>query len=175
MRERSGQPLSVSLSGPPHRDLAVGRGSRLGAWPLRLVHFRQPNADFPHRQPHIRLHVRTIRQLSAPGVHCPALRNGESTASPQADLEHGAHPLVVRWDLESKERHLDVLRWGLVPYLTKDLKTARKPINAGWRAWRHRVCSRRLLATAAVWCPRLRITSGRPRRESATRRRPPGR
>jgi putative SOS response-associated peptidase YedK len=38
--------------------------------------------------------------------------------------------LVVRWDLESKERHLDVLRWGLVPYFTKDLKTARKPINA---------------------------------------------
>ncbi len=28
------------------------------------------------------------------------------------------------------ERHLDVLKWGLVPYFTKDLKKARKPINA---------------------------------------------
>ena len=28
------------------------------------------------------------------------------------------------------DRHLDVLKWGLVPYFTKDLKTARKPINA---------------------------------------------
>jgi putative SOS response-associated peptidase YedK len=27
-------------------------------------------------------------------------------------------------------RHLDVLKWGLVPYFTKDLKKARKPINA---------------------------------------------
>ena len=28
------------------------------------------------------------------------------------------------------ERHLDVLKWGLVPHFTKDLKKARKPINA---------------------------------------------
>src|SRR3954451_22744842 len=28
------------------------------------------------------------------------------------------------------ERHLDVMRWGLIPYFTKDLKKARKPINA---------------------------------------------
>ena len=35
---------------------------------------------------------------------------------------------VVR--LHGGERHLDVLRWGLVPYFTKDLKHARKPINA---------------------------------------------
>ena len=28
------------------------------------------------------------------------------------------------------ERHLDVLKWGLVPYFTKDMKKARKPINA---------------------------------------------
>src|SRR5215469_4515602 len=28
------------------------------------------------------------------------------------------------------ERHLDALKWGLVPYFTKDLKQARKPINA---------------------------------------------
>jgi putative SOS response-associated peptidase YedK len=28
------------------------------------------------------------------------------------------------------ERHLNVLKWGLMPYFTKDLKKARKPINA---------------------------------------------
>lgn len=28
------------------------------------------------------------------------------------------------------ERHLDVMKWGLIPYFTNDLKAARKPINA---------------------------------------------
>jgi putative SOS response-associated peptidase YedK len=37
---------------------------------------------------------------------------------------------VVRRHPESGERHLDLLTWGLVPSFTKDLKTARKPINA---------------------------------------------
>ena len=37
---------------------------------------------------------------------------------------------VIRQNPETGERHLDLLRWGLVPYFTKDLKAARKPINA---------------------------------------------
>lgn len=37
---------------------------------------------------------------------------------------------VVRVHPETKQRHLDLLIWGLVPYFTKDLKSARKPINA---------------------------------------------
>jgi len=37
---------------------------------------------------------------------------------------------VVRLDRETGARHLDVLKWGLIPYFTKDLKTARHPINA---------------------------------------------
>jgi transposase len=37
---------------------------------------------------------------------------------------------VVRLHPDSRERHLDLLRWGLVPFNTKDLKSARKPINA---------------------------------------------
>jgi putative SOS response-associated peptidase YedK len=36
---------------------------------------------------------------------------------------------VVRLSREG-ERHLDALKWGLVSYFTKDLKKARKPINA---------------------------------------------
>jgi putative SOS response-associated peptidase YedK len=37
---------------------------------------------------------------------------------------------VVRLYPKADERHLDVLKWGLVPYFTKDLTKARKPINA---------------------------------------------
>lgn len=38
--------------------------------------------------------------------------------------------LVVRRHPEAGERHLDLLTWGLVPNWTKDLATARRPINA---------------------------------------------
>jgi putative SOS response-associated peptidase YedK len=37
---------------------------------------------------------------------------------------------VVRRHPDTGERHLDLLRWGLLPYWTKDPKQARKPINA---------------------------------------------
>ena len=37
---------------------------------------------------------------------------------------------VVRLHPNTDGRHLDILKWGLVPYFTKDLKKARKPINA---------------------------------------------
>jgi putative SOS response-associated peptidase YedK len=36
---------------------------------------------------------------------------------------------VVRVSREG-ERHLDALKWGLIPSFRKDLKKARKPINA---------------------------------------------
>jgi putative SOS response-associated peptidase YedK len=36
---------------------------------------------------------------------------------------------VVRLSKDG-ERHLDTLKWGLITYFTKDLKKARKPINA---------------------------------------------
>jgi putative SOS response-associated peptidase YedK len=38
--------------------------------------------------------------------------------------------MAVRRHPESGERRLDLLRWGLVPHFTKDLKAARRPINA---------------------------------------------
>jgi putative SOS response-associated peptidase YedK len=37
---------------------------------------------------------------------------------------------VVRRHPQSGERHLDLLRWGLIPHWTRDLKSARQPINA---------------------------------------------
>jgi putative SOS response-associated peptidase YedK len=38
--------------------------------------------------------------------------------------------LVVRRNPDTGERSLDALTWGLVPYFTKDLKKALRPINA---------------------------------------------
>ncbi len=38
--------------------------------------------------------------------------------------------MVIRLNPDTKQRSLDVLRWGLVPYFTKDLKRAQRPINA---------------------------------------------
>ena len=37
---------------------------------------------------------------------------------------------VIRLHPETNERHLDALTWGLVPSFSKDLKAARKAINA---------------------------------------------
>jgi putative SOS response-associated peptidase YedK len=37
---------------------------------------------------------------------------------------------VVRLHPETRARHLDLLRWGLVPHWAKDLKSVRQPINA---------------------------------------------
>ena len=37
---------------------------------------------------------------------------------------------VIRLNPETGERHLDTLKWGLVPSFTKDQKAVRKPINA---------------------------------------------
>jgi putative SOS response-associated peptidase YedK len=38
--------------------------------------------------------------------------------------------MVVRHHPETGERHLDLLKWGLLPYFTKDPVHARRPINA---------------------------------------------
>jgi putative SOS response-associated peptidase YedK len=63
---------------------------------------------------------------------------------------------VVRLHL-SGERHLDALKWGLVPYFTKDAKKARKPINARSetvatsRMFRAAFAKRRCLVPAAAY------------------------
>lgn len=49
---------------------------------------------------------------------------------PSWNLAPSQPSLVVRRHPESRERHLDVLRWGLLPHFTKDAKAARRPINA---------------------------------------------
>jgi putative SOS response-associated peptidase YedK len=38
--------------------------------------------------------------------------------------------MVVRHHPQTGERHLDLFKWGLLPYFTKDPMHARRPINA---------------------------------------------
>ena len=57
-------------------------------------------------------------------------RNALVNIAPNWNMVPTQSAMVVRRHPESGERHLDLLRWGLVPHFTKDLKAARKPINA---------------------------------------------
>jgi putative SOS response-associated peptidase YedK len=58
-------------------------------------------------------------------------RNAPINTQPSWNLAPTQQAPVVRRSPETGERHLDLLRWGLVPHFTKDdLKAARKPINA---------------------------------------------
>jgi len=57
-------------------------------------------------------------------------RNALVNIAPNWNVAPTQPAMVVRRHPESGERHLDLLRWGLVPHFTKDLKAARKPINA---------------------------------------------
>jgi putative SOS response-associated peptidase YedK len=76
--------------------------------------------------------VRTLRELPAPECHRPTLRNGEPFAERQADLEHGADAGCYGGAAGCRERkrHLDILKWGLIPSFTKNVATPRRPINA---------------------------------------------
>jgi putative SOS response-associated peptidase YedK len=49
---------------------------------------------------------------------------------PTWNLAPSQDALVVRRHPQTGQRHLDVLRWGLLPHFTKDPEHARRPINA---------------------------------------------
>ena len=51
-------------------------------------------------------------------------------AQPSWNIAPSQPALAVRRHPETGARHLDLLLWGLVPHWTKDLKAARRPINA---------------------------------------------
>jgi putative SOS response-associated peptidase YedK len=59
--------------------------------------------------------------------------------------------MVVRHHPETGERHLDLWKWGLLPYFTNDPMHARRPINAAPRPYRHQACSGRRSPSAALW------------------------
>src|SRR2546427_176541 len=49
---------------------------------------------------------------------------------PRYNIAPSQHVAVVRRVPDDRERKLAMLRWGLIPAWTKDLKKAREPINA---------------------------------------------
>lgn len=51
-------------------------------------------------------------------------------APPRYNIAPTSDVLVVRSNLDTHERSLDVLRWGLVPHWAGDLSIARKLVNA---------------------------------------------
>ncbi len=75
-------------------------------------------------------------------------------AAPSWNVAPTQDAMVVRRHPETGERRLDLLRWGLVPAWTKDLKAARKPINArsetaaGSAMFRPALAARRCLVPA---------------------------
>ena len=72
-------------------------------------------------------------QSSPPEVLSRQFRIGgpqPDEARPSWNLAPAQMALVVRRNPETGFRHLDPLLWGLVPHWTKDLKSARRPINA---------------------------------------------
>ena len=63
------------------------------------------------------------RQLFATKGELPNLGSNWNVARAQPAMVIRRHP-------ETAERRLDVLRWGLVPHFTKELKACKRPINA---------------------------------------------
>src|SRR5579862_9012425 len=87
--------------------------------------------DSRSRSHHISPTCADTRQLSSSRIHRPVVHNGEPlpNLAPTWNMAPTMDAPVVRLN-SNGERHLDVLEWGLVPCFTKDLKRARKPINA---------------------------------------------
>ena len=56
--------------------------------------------------------------------------NAPPNAAPTWNMAPTRLAPVVRLHPETHARHLDPLRWGLVPHWARDLKSARQPINA---------------------------------------------
>src|SRR5690349_3249548 len=83
--------------------------------------------------------------------------------APSWNLAPSQDAPVVRRHPKTGERHLDLLRWGLIPYFTQDPKGGRKPINARAETvassgmFRAAFERRRCLVPAAAFYDRLEI------------------
>ena len=81
--------------------------------------------------------------------------NPLATLKPTWNIAPSLEAPVVR--MVGSERQLDALRWGLIPYFTKDVKKARKPINARSETigtsgmFKEAFASRRCLVPAQVY------------------------
>ncbi len=80
---------------------------------------------------------------------------------------------VVRLHPETRQRHLDLLHWGLVPHWARDPKATRKPINARAETlatspmFRDALARRRCLVPADAFCEWQATGAGMPPREAA--------
>ena len=76
---------------------------------------------------------------------------------------------IVRFDPDTGERRLEVAKWGLVPFFTKDLAKARKPINARCETvarsplFKEAFARRRCLVPAAAYYEWRHDPSAKPR------------
>lgn len=94
-------------------------------------------------------------------------RNPLPNMAPSWNVAPTQPAMVVRRHPTVGDRHLDLLRWGLVPHFTKDLKTARKPINARSETagtsgmFRSALASRRCLVPADAFYEWLAMQDGK--------------
>ena len=81
------------------------------------------------------LNVRPLLLEPLGAVHPAPVRDGGDIANlgPSWSLAPSQNSVLIRRHPETGGRRLDLLKWGLVPHFTKNLKKARKPINARGR------------------------------------------
>jgi putative SOS response-associated peptidase YedK len=68
---------------------------------------------------------------------------------------------VVRFDPKARERSLDVMRWGLVPFWAKDLKVGFANINAKAEGIEGKPAFREAFQRAAAWFRSITSMNGR--------------
>jgi hypothetical protein len=128
--QRQVQPL---LQRGPLADGACPDNSLAPMRHLRHCQLDRPPADAGIRR--LTSHIPQMCGRYASFLPAEALARLFGTVNPLPNLEPTWNMAptrdapIVRLSKEG-ERHLDALKWGLVPYFTKDLKKARKPINA---------------------------------------------
>jgi putative SOS response-associated peptidase YedK len=94
-------------------------------------HFLQPRAGILLRQSHIRPVWGRYASYPHPEFIARLFRtvNPPPNLKPTWNMAPTDDAPVVRLAATATASHLDLLKWGLVPYFTKDLKKERKPIN----------------------------------------------
>jgi putative SOS response-associated peptidase YedK len=64
------------------------------------------------------------------GAICRLFHTSTPSLPPTWNMVPTQDAMVVRHHPKTVERHLDLLKWGLLPYFTKDPARAKRPINA---------------------------------------------
>lgn len=103
-----------------------------------------------------------------PGGHQADLSDGEPLPdlNPSWNLAPSQDAPVVRRHPETGARHLDLLKWGLLPHFTTSRRIPPRLAGRSTRAprrWRARACSGRPSTSAGAWCrPSVLRMAGQP-------------